>query len=200
VTTPAPPLTEAELNELLRTHRGCSDTCTAWKRIALALESELAQLRRELERSKLSAVAEDGRCRGCGAAVNVDVPHRESDCIAQLRREHERRMAQLGRLYEPLLPLIEREHSKHPHLTLADEAVDAVTALVTEKAEREELYRRRDAYLNAPNRRISHTASSSNAWFHTVILFEGASEYRGQGSGPTYEAALAAALEKVEKG
>jgi hypothetical protein len=36
----------SELDELLRTHRNCDETCTAWKRIALALEEQLIQLRK----------------------------------------------------------------------------------------------------------------------------------------------------------
>jgi hypothetical protein len=78
-------------------------------------------------------------------------------------------------------------------LTLESE----LAQLRREKAEREELYRRRDEWLRAqePGKGIlDHQVTKDGTHWVKLDVFDG--EVR---TGPTYEAALAAALEKLGK-
>jgi hypothetical protein len=203
----APPLTEAELDELERLDErapvplATSRRVYAMARRALTLESELAQLRSGLYSDSLT----DAQVAELQRDIELDVGAWDAVGLRQaLLRELQRMRC--------AMPDLIRRSNELPGLSAAhDEAQHELAQLRREKAEREALERRHTEWvLAAPElgRQVLHYWKSENR--HTVQLVyyrdeqhardghtEGRPRICSYGHGPTYEAALVAALDKL---
>jgi hypothetical protein len=173
MTDPAPPLTEAEpLSEWIArivfafpSGDSRRDDIRSLAAHALALESELAQLR------KNAAELHSMIARGDGHGSDADTHACTRSVLFDVLEASRENSAENARLEDELVQLRR------------------------EKAEREALERRRDEWLReyCAHQQVHSIDTDLNE--HTVSFhdLEGAE----LGTGPTYEAALAAALEKV---